>query len=654
MDIEYIPSEKEQSVVSDVFSRFRMASDERNLTYAYFDGSNLIDYINDSVRRFVTNIDAREGIEDWQAIVHDPFTRNKVKAVLGKIFSVLPAVEIHGRGSEDFRKGALLTALYDYSDELDDYEEFMVNFLLEAIVKGTAIGYESVDVKTRKIRDVKGANDNITEKITKEKTTHIYSAIVPLEDFYPSSVGTRSIKQMPYCFWRNVIPYSQFVQDFSQYKKHTVVSPNKRTSGDNEVKPFYKDYISKDVQEGEVEIIRFFDKTNDEYVIMANGIWLNPVGDKEVISPLPHNHKELPFYEAKFDHFGSDFFYGKSLPDTLKTTQDVLNVLENMLLDQSFLSIWAPILVAGGQDPIEDDYLRPGRRITVDTQGLPLNQMFMKLDPGTPGGWHQFILEYTRRIMEESSVDQVAQGVAGVGERTTAQEIRVAAEAINSILGIFGGMVKSAMKRRANLRVKNIMQFWTSSKTPLLQVLTPEGVKELNEAFNVFKIDGVQLTNGKRGMKIIEIYKNKTQLPGVKELKTRGMIESTIANKPVEIDAILPSYIRNVEVDIKLVPNIKREATREIIQAMQLEKVRVYQTFFPDLIDREELAAETMEKMGDDPTKLLRLNTEMPDISAERDAGTSAVPTQNVAENMVRGAGGKSPDLAQLAQSMLG
>ncbi len=135
----YKPSDKEIEVISSTFAKFRTCADTRNQNFQYFDGLNLVDYINDSVRRFTTNVDEREDIEDWQARIHDPFTRNKVLAILGKVISVLPIAQFTGRGDEDIRKGTILTNLYEYAEELDDYEELMTHVLLEAIVKGTAI-----------------------------------------------------------------------------------------------------------------------------------------------------------------------------------------------------------------------------------------------------------------------------------------------------------------------------------------------------------------------------------------------------------------------------------------------------------------------------------------------------------------------------------
>jgi hypothetical protein len=242
----YMPSEKERSVVENTFSLFRDCADARNRRFDYFDQSNLIEYIEDSVHRFTTNIYEREGIEDWQAAVNTQFTRAKVLAILGKVMQVLPIAQFTGRGEEDSRKGNILTNLYEYTEELDDYEELMTHVLLEAIVKGTAIGYEDIEYSERKLRDVKNIGDDIIATEKTEIETKLYGAIVPLEEFYPSSVSVRKISDMPHCFWRQVMPYKNFMYNWGDYNKSAVVEP-KQTHADGEAAPYYNDYITDDV-----------------------------------------------------------------------------------------------------------------------------------------------------------------------------------------------------------------------------------------------------------------------------------------------------------------------------------------------------------------------------------------------------------------------
>lgn len=658
---EYNQTDYEKEIIKSVFSKFRKSADSRNQNFNNFDGLNLIDYINDSFRRATTNVDIRDGIEDWQSIIHDPFTRNKVNAILGKITSVLPIADIVPRGDEDIRKGIILTNLYEYSQDISDDEDFMVTFLYEAIVKGTAVAYEGFDIKTQKVRNVKNVGDDITVEESIKKTSKLFSKVVKLEDFYPSSVGVRKIADMPYCFWRSVLPLEQFRQDFAMYSKTQYVAGNSTMYSDEEAKPWYSDYVSSDVPEGQVEIIRYYNKDVDEFVIIANGVWLNPIIIKgeEIISPIPFNHKELPFFDIKFELIDGDFFYGKSLPDKIKNLQDVLNVLTNMLLDQSFLTIFPPILT-NGIDSIEDDYLRPGRRTPIDTQGLPINSAMMKLDLGTPSGWHQYILDYTRRVMEEATVDKVSQGVAGQGDRTTAQEIRVAAEGVSAMLGLFGRWVRNGRKRQASLRVKNIMQFWTNSDSPIMQGVMGSGsIKEFEKAFNVIKSSNGVMSNGKRGQSIIAMFADKNDLPTKKDLEERSLITEAQNGKRVEYNAILSDYIRDVDFDIKFVPNTKSDTNKETEKALQLEKVRVYQTFFPDMINREELLAQTAEKMGDDPTKVIKAEIVNQIVAPGQDKqmldkGINPNPEGNVAQNLVGGMMGGRNELQSIASSMLG
>lgn len=651
----HIPTTEEAVIISNIINKFRNAADERNQAFSYFDGDTIVQYIEDSVKRFYTNFDEREDLEDWQARINDPFTRTKVLAILGRVVSILPIVELFGRGDGDPRKAQLLTDLYQYSDDKDDYEEFIVYALLEAIVKGTMVGYEGHERKEKIIRDIKsGDGDDIVIEETKEVENKLFGAIVDLEEFYPSSVGIRRIKDMPYCFWRKIMPFSKFAMDWSYFERAKLVEPNRTSFEDDESIPFYKQFVSSDVEEGSVELIRYYNQDTDEYMILANGTWLNPLKGFKV-SPLPFRHKKLPFWEIRFDAFGSDFFYGKSLPDRLKSMQDILNVLTNMLLDQSFLTIFPPILTSG-MDSIEDDYLRPGRRTPVDTQGLKLSESFLKLDLGTPSGWHQFILGYTRKIMEQASLDQVSSGQAGVGGRTTAEEIKTAAEGVASLIGLFSRFTKYGLKQKALLRGANILQFWTDKNSPMIEKILGEGgTKEMNDIFNIFEIENTVLSTGKRGTKIIELYGDRKNLPTKAEQKLRKNIFEKENNRKIEIVSMPGEYIRNFEFDVRLIPNPKSETTKAMTKALQLEKTRVYLSFFPELINKEELAAQTAEVMGDDPTKILKKEV-FPGFSEETQKAANAEqlspdgirPQDATANNIIRGEKGGEQESMQM------
>ncbi len=600
---QFTPSEKEQKVVTRVTDLFRKAQQHRNRSFAYFDGMDLQTYIEDSVERFNTNLFLRDGMEDWQAGFNNGFTRSKVLSIVGKLIEQLPIASAIPRGEEDTVRAQIITDLYHYTEELDDYETLMSLFVLELIVKGTAIGYEDVEYVKKKVRDAKGRGDKLTVTERTIKTTRLYSELVPIEEYYPANVGIIGTKKQPYSFWRKVIPIEEFKEKFSHYKKCELVSGYDSSASVSESVPYYYDFIDNSIGDGNVEFIRYYDSMNDEYVMIANGIWLNPLGNKEDVQPLPWAHKGQPFYSAINEPFGV-FFYGKSLPNKLSAMQDVLNVLENMMMDQSFLSIFTPIITAGF-DGFEDDFIRPGRHSSIDTGGVSLQNAIMPLQFPTPNGWHQYILEYTRRIMEESSLDRVSSGQAGKGaDRTTALEIQVAAAGVASILTMVARFLNSAIKHKAELRIKNILQFgFQPGSTMVPGVMADE---DATKPFATFSFNNTELSDGSRGTRILELYRKEENVPNPEEVRARAAVTSIEQDRNIEVTAISPEYIRNVMFDIKLGLDTRREYSTLAEQGMLLQQIQVLSQVGGQRVNLDEPLTKLATAMGLDPSKIIR------------------------------------------------
>jgi hypothetical protein len=597
------PSEKEMNVVTSTMNLFRRAQQDRDRAFAYFDGMNLLSYIEDSTERFNTNLYLREDMEDWQSGFNDGFTRNKVLSMVGKLIEQLPLASALPRGEEDILRAQIITDLYHYTEELDDYENFMSMFVLELLVKGTAIGYEDIEYQKKKIREVKGIGDKMTVKEDVIKTTKFYSDLVPIDEYYPASVGIMGAQNQPFSFWRKVMDIAKFQEKFGHYKKAELVEAKKSAQTSGATVPYYIDFMSSDIGEGMVELIRFYDSVNDQYVMLANGLWINPLGPNEEVQPLPWAHKEQPFYSAINEPFGV-FFYGKSLPNKLSAMQDVLNVLQNMMMDQSFLSIFTPIITAGFED-FEDDFIRPGRRTAIDTGGLKLQDAILPLQFPTPTGWHQYILEYTRRIMEESSLDRVSQGQTGTGsERTTAYEVQTAAAGVAAILTMVARYLNGAIKRKAMLRFKNILQFGFQPGASIVPGVMAD--KDTTKPFASFSFNDTRLSKGERGARVLEIYRNEESLPPVEETQARSMISTVEQGRKVEVTAISPKYIRDVQFDIKMGLDIRREHSSIAEQAMLLQQIQMLAEVGGDMVNLEEPITRLAAAMGLDPTKIIR------------------------------------------------
>ena len=625
----FTPSEKEMQVVNSTVQLFRRTQQDRDRAFSYFDGMTLTEYIEDSVERFNTNLYLREGMEDWQSGFNDGFTRNKVLSMSGKIAEQLPIASAVPRGDEDVLRAQIITDLYQYTEELDDYENFMSMFILELFVKGTAIGYEDIEYCKKKIREPKGMGDNMSVSEKTIKSTRFYADLVPLEEYYPASVAIMDAKNQPYSFRRKQMDFHEFQKKYGHYNKAKFVNPYDKGVLAHEQIPYYLDFVSSDVMTGGVEMVWYYDSNNDQYIIIANGIWLNPLGTQEEVQPLPWVHKEQPFFSAINEPFGI-FFYGKSLPNKLSAMQDVLNVMQNMIVDQSLLSIFSPLITAGF-DGFEDDFIRPGRHTSIDTGGLALQNSIMPLQFPTPSGFHQYILEYTRRIMEESSLDQISQGMAGQGsDRTTAYEIQQAASGVAAILTMVSRYLNSAIKRKALLRIQNILQFgFQPNATIVPGVLADTDTKK---PFATFAFGDTHLSDNKRGTRILELYRSEEALPSLEETEARSLVSTAEQGRVVEVTAIAPSYIRNVRFDLKLGLDTRRENSSLAEQGLLLQQIQILSQVGGDRVNLDEPLTKLATSMGLDPTKIIREEQpqpEQPEAGGVPGAGGQAMGQAN-------------------------
>ena len=598
------PSDKETEVVSKHIEMFRRCQQDRDRAFTYFDNMNLVEMIEDSVQRVNSNLYLRDGMEDWQAGFNDGFVRSKVLTIVGKLVEQLPIATGIPRGEEDTLRAQIITNLYQYTEEIDDYENFMSMFIFELIVKGTAIGQEDVEYQKKKIRVVKGHGDNmtVTEKVI--KTTKFYAELVPLEEYYPASVGIMGVTKQPYAYRRKKMDYVEFLQKYGHYKKSELVRARSSMVQDNGTVPYYLDFISSDMADGSVEVIWFYDSMNDEFVMTANGIWINPLGNQEEIQPLPWNHKEMPFFSAINEPYGV-FFYGKSTPNRLSSMSDILNVLQNMMMDQSFLSIFTPILTAGF-DGFEDNFISPGRVSSIDTGGLSLSNAIMPLQFPTPNGFHQYILEYTRRIMEEASVDNISSGQAGAGsDRTTAFEVQQAAAGVAAILTTVARYVNGAIKTKANLRIKNILQFGFQPNATIVPGVMAD--TDTTKPFATFSFANTKLSGGKRGTRILELYRSEENLPSSESSQARSTVSSIEQGSQVEVTAISTDYIRDgVDYDIILGLDPKRERSSLAEQGLLLQQIQTMAAVGGERVNLDEPITKLAAAMGLDPTKIIR------------------------------------------------
>lgn len=454
----YIPSEKETAVINRVFTRFLRMQEERDKVRREFDGLTLKQYVNNSMDAYngIVSEELKATKEDWQSIIWDHKTRGKVKTTIAMIVGMRPYMSIVGKNETSHEYASDMSEVYEdsWKNENGAYKLYLQ--ALSAVNKGTVIVeemYVEEKVKRKEITSVDQETGKVRYKekeVIKDGYGCVKANIVNLLNFYPNE---NSAEIEHDCCVVNLYSETAFNKKFGKYPHAKVVHPGSFITGQSQTDILYRSISER--KQDLIEVIRYYNEDLDEFVILANGFWINPQ-DQEEVSPIPFDHKRLPFTKTVFELADEECFYGKSLPDLMHGEQDADNALQRLMLDQEILKGNKPILLGMGID-IDSFQLYPGKPIKMTGD---INQMKeMDLQGASQSGF-QFLQMLKTNSDINTSIDPTAQGVHS--GRKTARETVILDENSKRNGGPFALHIYKLLFDRAKLRIPNIQQFYTN------------------------------------------------------------------------------------------------------------------------------------------------------------------------------------------------
>lgn len=613
------PTESEHEAILEVYLAFQSMQKIRDKSYYYFNGSrNLIEFIDDSAKRFNGYIPPRDDLTmDWQARCFVNITRDLTISFLSKVALTRPRAKFKAtdtNGYQDTMRAHILEKLYDYSQakELGDSKFFFS--ALEATTKGTVIAYEGYRKIKRKVQEM-SKYDPTTGKFTAEEKTIVdyddcYKEIVPLEDFYISDIFQPDIQLQDKVIWRSVMKKSAAQTEFSKFKNWDSVKPGSYATN-QEQSPFFKNQNYNDLDADQVEILRYYQKSKDKHVILANGI---PI----YIGAFPFRHKRLPFARGIFEPFSTDFFYGNSLPNKIATQQDVLNTLWNMGLDQTWLNISKPIFTSDPDaDEAQDIVIQPGRINKVTDINAWKTFDFGALDSSFFN-----MLNLSQKFTSDNAGNPSGGGGAQTqrGGKVTARQAMLKEEEARQVLGLSAKMLENYDCECANLRVKNILQFYPLSK---IEDLGGDPMEYKKLFSRVIRLPDTELTDGTYGTTVVKIAKNKQALPTEQDITTEEEM-GKLQGSNVEIFAVTPDYIRNVDVDVQIVPRSSFQQNKSIEQALGIEFYQMMQS--NQLVNQLENTRDAIKLYDKDPDRFLKQEVPNPEASGAQQPQGAQLP----------------------------
>ncbi len=573
-----------------ILTQLRADKDARDQSYIYFRNENLATYTREGRKQFIGFTEKPDWKEDYQYNVFDPITRDKIMAIISKTRGYYEAQFFNTNKRLSPYSNIITNVLKGfYKDSSRRLKEKEKNrhIMLQALTTPKSIWFEGWRYQKRKVKNIVDRDETgkITE-VEEEQVVHYngpYGELIPVEDFIPGSMTERDIQEQPRLTWIIKMDEERFRREFSKYDVDDVPTYGDLIASENEDM-----LLRDDVNKNEVEVIRYFNKWEDEFHVIANGQLLTPVNN-----PMPYNHKEYPFVWGGFEELNPRFIYDMPLTIKLLDMQDANNEILNLSLDMLWRALNEVILVTGGDD-LGSDVLSGGGLVPVNDPGN-----FTQMQFGSSGAFNAAtnITQQIKASLESSSVSAELAGQSGEGRSKTAREVLVAREAAMEIASLFLDSMERMERDKAYLRVKNQLDRY---QTPVEweKRLGVEGAREAIPKFREISVRQTQLDNGEVGTLNINITpKPRGEDKVEQENKTLKEMSQTID--------IPPSFLRQIEFDCEIVANssIKRS---KALEAEEAERYFANTLKVPQMFNVQKAAEEYVKALDKNPEEHLK------------------------------------------------
>ncbi len=292
----------------------------------------------------------------------------------------------------------IIAAAINHEESIHNFDEINIDSKVSAAIYGSSIEYisyldqkrsvelflgeEQREVKIGEIEGMEGEEkEETTEKIktkplTEKKEITVYQGLakipVSIYDFFPGDSGSEMHKPSDSiydCVWRKTMSLSEAYDEFKNSKDPYIIKDNvdkivtvtdalSSYLDDGSEQSFLK--MTDGLQGDMVEVLRYYNKLTDKYIIIVNDIVLRE-------GPLPFNHKELPFVIHRYKKLPGTF-WGIGLPTLVESQQSEIETFKNMQIEQGRIAQSPVILVNTAIfEDIDSQYteVTPGMKIEV-------------------------------------------------------------------------------------------------------------------------------------------------------------------------------------------------------------------------------------------------------------------------------------------------
>lgn len=601
-------TDQQKLYLKSLQARLTKARDARDSARDEFDGMSYVRYTEENRKLANSYIKPRQNRED---------TNYQSGTIRQKMFSILAAVnnldltpDINVFNKDDVEMTGFAQALEDIiwkTEELDNDEEKKLNRQYVLMEQGTVFvnedWIEKVGVKKNLNKAFDGKEADWTTRL--EKVFEGASRdIIQNEKVFLGDITQFEMKEQPCVFTVEVLPYEVARQIYGQWDMWQFVDRRRKRFIDlqGEHSLYNANWLVTQVEDGQVEIVKYQDKPNNEFQIIINSVPMLPIG-----FPMPWKHGEYSLVKQVYSIISPHFAYGKSFPSVTRLQVAVWDEMLRLMVLKTQKSFKPPLGNLTGK-VVSQRILMPG----VISHGIDPDRLKLMDPEGSKGlnSAEASALQIIRDNIDQLTVNPTFTGQNPQGGVTATQIIEVQRQA-RLVLGLSIFVAAQLEKKLGELRLMNVLEHWFD---PIDEVV--DSVKNaLKDKFRSFTrkmpIEGEGM--GQRITRVTKEGKNKFDLMKEEEEVTK---KSGVTTRITELN---PDVVRSSKYHfyVAVVPREKRTSpTSKLMFREMLADVQLFDRPAQGLgVDWAYLSSRFAHNWEENPEKLFTHNEQQPGMS---------------------------------------
>ncbi|MFA5340686.1 MAG: hypothetical protein WC332_02810 [Clostridia bacterium] len=506
--------------------------------------------------------------------------------------------------------GGLMADLVKKSNELEEpaWEEKYTRIVDEYCSQGT-IFTEEVNREFRiPKKTITSLNIAELDKLKWEEGMEKYNRYCETNlliglNVYLGNIKEPFMQKQPFAFTRKLIPREEAKAMFGKWSRWDNVPTTLAEFSASEDSRSFNNWTLGGFSEKYVEELNFYDKWNNNYMKLLNGVMMFPVkkvGERYSTFPLEClvGVSIIPIAKADNETI-SNFAYSRSVPSKNITDQALFDEFLRSMIIKTRQSYDPPRGNLTGQelpknlfypsmtwDNIDSDQIKP----LIDATGV------------TPSEFN--MTQFVKGIIDAKSVSPIFEGKEGQ-KGQTATEVSIAQrQSMKNMTLAVEGLV-NYIKQRTMLRIYNVINTWT------LPEKLKNGVTQLNDQYRSLTID-TELEGGS-GKRIVKFTPN---LPNPRQAAAESRVLSKIKGMRIQTDYVDPQMLKqaiNYYFRISIVPTPKEDSALKVAQFSDFVKTSLA---ISQVLGVPLKGTEIMRRFAilnkEDPDKVFELNQQAP------------------------------------------